>query len=305
MHQIELAESSRNVTTFCTEDGLYRYKLLSFGANATPERFQHIIRQVLADCPGTVNIAEDIVVHGRTTEEHDRRLLKVLERLHERGLTLNSKKCNFRMPRVELMGFLLSVHGIGPTAEKARAVTEAQQPKNAANPLSHLLKPGKTSSPSENEHLFMVATHTVPSAVQARDLKEASAADPELTDIRQRLKVNNWSDAPKAYKTSTRVHLHRTTHHARHSHRRAVVAEKRSSSDRTRGPFRHGQGEDATTRGLVAQHRQRRGNDLPHMHLQPGCGTAASAATSCPAYAIPVTTMVRTRCRHLWSTPVR
>ena len=282
-HQIELAESSRDVTTFCTQDG-----------------------QVLADCPGTVNIAEDIVVHGRTTQEHDRRLLKVLERLHERGLTLNSKKCNFRMPRVEFMGFLLSVHGIGPTDEKARAVTEAQQPKNAANPLSHLLKPGNTSLPSENEHLFMVATHTVPSAVQARDLKEASAADQELTDIRQRLKVNNWSDAPKAYKTSTQVHLHRTTHHARHLHRRAVVAEKRSSSDRTRGPFRHGQGEDATTReGLVAQHRQRRGNDLPHMNLLPGCGTAASAATSCPAYAVPVTTVVRTRRRHLWSTPVQ
>ena len=198
-HQIELAESSRDETTFCTQDG-----------------------QVLADCPGTVNIAEDIVVHGRTTEEHDRRLLKVLERLHERGLTLNSKKCNFRMPRVEFMGFLLSVHGIGPTAEKARAVTEAQQPKNAANPLSHLLKPGNTSSPSENEHLFMVATHAVPSAVQARDLKEASAADPELTDIRQRLKVDNRSDAPKAYQTSAQVHLHRTTHHARHSHRPAV-----------------------------------------------------------------------------------
>ena len=42
-HQIELAESSRNVTTSCTQDGLYRYKWLSFGANATPEKFQHII----------------------------------------------------------------------------------------------------------------------------------------------------------------------------------------------------------------------------------------------------------------------
>ena len=198
MHQIEFAESSRDVTTFCTQDGFYRYKLLSFGANATPEKFQHIFRQVHADCPGTVNIAEDIVVHGRNTEKHDRRLLKVLERLHERGPTLNLKKCNFRMPRVEFMGFLLSVHGIGPSAKKARAVTEAQHPKIAANPLSHLLKPGNTSSPSENDHLFMVATHTVPSAVQARDLKEASAADPELTDIRQRLKINNLVRRPQS-----------------------------------------------------------------------------------------------------------
>ena len=201
------------------------------------------------------------------------------------------------------MGFLLSLPGIGPTAEKARAVMEAQQPKNAtevrsflglvgfnsrflpnlattAEPLrkltrhdtpfewtgeqlSRLLKAGNTSLPSEDEHLFMVATHAVPCALQARDLEEASAADPALTDIRQRLKVNNWSDASKAYKTPARPHLHRTTHHTRHSHRPAVIAEKPSSSARTQAPSRHGQGEDATTReGLLARHRQRCGKRL-------------------------------------------
>ena len=99
------------------------------------------------------------------------------------------------------------VHGISSfctwhrsDGRETHAVTEVQQPKNAANPLSYLLKPGNTSSPSENELLFMVATHAVPPAVQARDLKEASAADPVLTDIRQRLKVDNWSDAPKAHR---------------------------------------------------------------------------------------------------------
>ena len=82
-HQIELAEPSRDVTTFCTQDELYRYKRLSFGVNAAPEKFQHIIRHVLADCPTTVNIADDIVINGRTTDGHSRRLLKGLERLHE------------------------------------------------------------------------------------------------------------------------------------------------------------------------------------------------------------------------------
>ena len=85
-----------------------------------------------------------------------------------------------------------------PYCFKVQFVSSA---KNIADPLSRLLKPGNTSSPSEDEHLFMVATHAVPCALQARDLEEASAADPELADIRQRLKVDNWSDAPKAFKT--------------------------------------------------------------------------------------------------------
>ena len=381
-HQVELAESSRDITTFCTQDGLYRYKRLSFGVNAAPEKFQHIVRQVLADCEGTVNIADDIIVHGKDTAEHDRRLLKVLMRLQKRGLTLNAKKCKFRMPKVEFMGFLLSIHGIGPTAEKSRAVMEAQQPKSAAevrsflglvgfnsrfipnlattaeplrsltrhdtpfvwtdkqetafktlkeqlasapalayfdktaptkviadaspvglgavllqeqdgidrpvyyasrslspverrysqterealalvwacerfhlylfglpefvlvtdhkaleviysprskpsarierwvlrlqpyrfnvqfvssakniaDPLSRLLSPSNTSAPTEDEHAFMVAAHAVPSALHASDLEKASAADPELADVRRRLKVDDWTDAPTPYK---------------------------------------------------------------------------------------------------------
>ena len=51
-------------------DSLYRYKRLSFGENSAPEPYQNIIRQKIADCPGLTNIADDIVVYGRTTEEY-------------------------------------------------------------------------------------------------------------------------------------------------------------------------------------------------------------------------------------------
>ena len=35
-HQIELDEDSRDITTFATHDGLFRYKRLSFGVNSAP-----------------------------------------------------------------------------------------------------------------------------------------------------------------------------------------------------------------------------------------------------------------------------
>lgn len=103
---------------------MFRYKRLSFGVNAAPEKYQHVIGQVIADIGGVVNIADDLIVHGKTLAEHDQNLHKLLAKLEEKNLTLNSEKCTFRMSEVIFMGILLSEHGIGPTAE--RAVSEVR-----------------------------------------------------------------------------------------------------------------------------------------------------------------------------------
>lgn len=137
-HQIELAEESRGITTFATHCGLYCYKRLMFGITSAPEVYQHIIQQILQGCEGVQNIADDIIVHGPTTEVHDRRLVKVLDKLREKGLTLNPEKCKFRIPKITFMGHLISEKGIGPTEEKVRAVVNAREPKTASEVRSFL-----------------------------------------------------------------------------------------------------------------------------------------------------------------------
>ena len=137
-HQVELHTDSRDITTFVTHDGLFRYKRLSFGVNAAPEKYQHIISQVIADIEGVVNIADDLIVHGKTVVEHDQSLHKLLARLEEKNLTLNGEKCTFGMGKVVFMGILLSKHGIGPTEEKVRAVKEATRPSSASEVRSFL-----------------------------------------------------------------------------------------------------------------------------------------------------------------------
>ena len=96
-HQIELDEDSRDITTFATHDGLFRYKKLSFGVNSAPEKYQQLVRQVVSNINGFQNIADDLIVHGKNNEEHDRNLHRVLQRLEEKNLTLNPQKCQFRM----------------------------------------------------------------------------------------------------------------------------------------------------------------------------------------------------------------
>ena len=65
---------SRDITAFATRDGIFCYKRLSFGVNAAPEKCQHIITQSIAGLQGVANIADDLIVHGRDTEEHDKNL---------------------------------------------------------------------------------------------------------------------------------------------------------------------------------------------------------------------------------------
>ena len=137
-HQIELDEESREITTFTTHKGLYRYKRLMFGINSAPELYQHTIAQILSDCEGTVNYIDDIVVFGRTEEEHQKRLEKVMKKLEQSGLTLNKEKCRMNLTEIEFLGFHISSEGVKPTEEKISAIVKARKPKDATEVRSFL-----------------------------------------------------------------------------------------------------------------------------------------------------------------------
>ena len=131
---------SREVTTFTTHAGLFRYKRLMFGICSAPELYQHVIDQVLHStrCTGCQNISDDIVVYGKDVAEHDKRLKMVLHTLNERGLTLKKKKCVFRMNEIEFIGHLLSVKGIGPIESRVKALQEARKPTDSSEVRSFL-----------------------------------------------------------------------------------------------------------------------------------------------------------------------
>ncbi len=60
----------------------------------------------------------DIIVFGHMLEEHEERLLKVLDRLKECGLKVSIDKCQFCQPKVCYVGHIVSVAGVSPDPEK-------------------------------------------------------------------------------------------------------------------------------------------------------------------------------------------
>lgn len=129
-HQIELDPKSREITTFITNWGLYRYKRLLFGVNCAPEIFQNIFEQILVECKNTVNFIDDILVYGKSEEEHDCCLKRTLDVLQRNNVKLNDHKCKYKMREVTFLGHVLSKDGIRPTDDKVSAILNSRPPQN-------------------------------------------------------------------------------------------------------------------------------------------------------------------------------
>ena len=129
-HQLELHEESRYITTFSTHCDLRRYKRLNFGINSAAEIFQNAIRNCIHDIPGSINVSDDILIFGRNQETHDASLSAVLERLKEKGLTLNKNKCAFNKGTLEFFGQIFSAMGTSPDPKKVQDIKLADQPQN-------------------------------------------------------------------------------------------------------------------------------------------------------------------------------
>ena len=93
--QIDVALEDREKTAFATPNGLYQFRRLNFVLTNVPACFMRAMHLILkglcwSDC---LVYLDDIIIFGRTLEEHQKRLPLVLSRLAEAGLKINPKKC--------------------------------------------------------------------------------------------------------------------------------------------------------------------------------------------------------------------
>ncbi|XP_055584973.1 uncharacterized protein K02A2.6-like [Uranotaenia lowii] len=136
--QVEVEEESRKLLTVNTHRGLFQYNRLAPGIKSAPGAFQRIIDCMVAGIPGVKTYLDDILVSGRTQEEHDRNLDATLGRIRDYGFHLRIEKCHFSLPQIKFLGHIIDKEGLRPDPAKTRAISEMPAPTNVSQLRSYL-----------------------------------------------------------------------------------------------------------------------------------------------------------------------
>ena len=128
--QMKLNEESSYLTTFNTPFGRYRFCRLPFGIVSSQDEFQRKMDEIFEDIPGTTPLVDDVIVHGKTQEEHDQNLRAALDRAASKHLTLSPEKLTVGAEEVSYFGHIFTADGLKPDPGKVKAIVDMGPPKD-------------------------------------------------------------------------------------------------------------------------------------------------------------------------------
>lgn len=119
-YQVVMSEQDKEKTAFICPIGFYEFERMPQGITGAPATFQRLMEKAVGDMHllQVIVYLDDIIVFGKCLEEHQHRLLKVLDRLQEVGLKVSLDKCQFCQPKVKYVGHIVSEAGIATDPEK-------------------------------------------------------------------------------------------------------------------------------------------------------------------------------------------
>lgn len=130
---IPLAEESRPITAFVVPGrGLFQFKVMPFGLHSATATFQRIIEKVLGPELGVYAFVylDDVIVLGKTVEDHLENVRRILERLRDANLRVNPEKSEFFKRKIHYLGHMVDENGIHTDPEKVKSILNFQTPKN-------------------------------------------------------------------------------------------------------------------------------------------------------------------------------
>ena len=102
-----LDDDSKKLPAINTNNGLCECNRLTFGIASAPAIWQRAMNQILQGLSGVQCVLDDMIIKGKSDDEHLQNLENVLQRLQDNGLRANIEKCSFLQDSVVYCG-----HGI-------------------------------------------------------------------------------------------------------------------------------------------------------------------------------------------------
>nr|XP_049461004.1 uncharacterized protein K02A2.6-like [Anopheles coluzzii] len=136
--KVEIEAKSRPLLTIYTHRGLYHYNRLPPGIKVAPGAFQQIMDKMLAGVNGVSAYMDDVIVGGKTQEEHDAALEETLKRIRDYGFTIRSEKCAFNKSEIRYLGHIIDSRGLRPDPAKIDAIKNLPAPKDVTGVRSFI-----------------------------------------------------------------------------------------------------------------------------------------------------------------------
>ncbi|CAK1579348.1 unnamed protein product [Parnassius mnemosyne] len=139
--QVEIHPKDKEKIAFSTGKCLWQFKVMPFVLCNAPATFERLMELVLTGLIGDACLVylDDIIIIGRTFEEHHQNLVRVLMKIQSANLKLSPKKCSLFKRQVSFLGYVVSEEGIRTDPEKIAAINEWPVPKDKTQELKNRL----------------------------------------------------------------------------------------------------------------------------------------------------------------------
>lgn len=129
-HQVPLDEESKDVTSFSTDKGTFRWKVLPFGLNIAPNSFTRMMSIAFSGLSPMQCFVymDDLIVLGTSEQTHLENLEAVFTSCRKYNLKLNPYKCSFFRPEVTYIGHKCTKDGVLPDDTKIDSVRNYPRP---------------------------------------------------------------------------------------------------------------------------------------------------------------------------------
>lgn len=130
--QVEMNRNSKHKTAFSIGNGLWQFNVMPFGLCNAPATFERLMESVLRGLNWETCLVylDDVIIFGRTFDEHKNRLEEVFKRFRNANLKLAPKKCQLFQNKVRYLGHIVTKNGVAADPDKVDKIKSWPIPKN-------------------------------------------------------------------------------------------------------------------------------------------------------------------------------
>ena len=140
-NNVRIKDGDQWKAAFKTNRGLFEPMVMFFGMCNSPATFQNMMNDLFRDMidKGWIVIYMDnILIFSDNLEDHQKRTLRVLQRLQENDLFLKIEKCFFEVTEIEFLGMIIRPGYIAMDEAKLKGIKDWPTPSTVKGVRSFL-----------------------------------------------------------------------------------------------------------------------------------------------------------------------